>query len=233
MKLNGFVGKGSGKLGSSVFAISGGEQIVRQYNPNVSNPSTDAQEEQRAKLKLMSQLAAAFASVIAIPKKGLVSARNQFISKNIGLATFANEQASFPMVGLQLTLGSIVIPDISTERGNNNTLNVRLQENYGGFADKVVYVFAEWAEGDKIRVRSTVIAEAGASGNFEAILPASDNSGFVYAYAVKFASTSEKGKFEDYVYEAESPDAVLGIVQRLTVSGNTFSATKGVSVVGL
>ena len=54
MKLNGIVGKGTGKLGASVFAISGGEQIVRQYNPVVSNPNTDAQVAQRAKLKLMS-----------------------------------------------------------------------------------------------------------------------------------------------------------------------------------
>lgn len=233
MKLNGFVGKGTGKLGSSVFAVSGGEQIVRQYNPNVSNPSTDAQVEQRAKLKLMSQLAAAFASVIAIPKKGLISARNQFISKNIGLATFANDQASFPLEQLQLTLGAAVLPTLFWERGNNGVINVRLQSNYGAFADKVVWVFAEWAEGDIIRVLSSGIADAGANGLFEAILSGSDNSGFIYAYAVKFASTSEKAKFENYVYEAESPNAVLGIVQRMTTSGNTFSATSGKPVTGL
>ena len=81
MKLNGFVGKGTGKLGSSVFAVSGGEQIVRQYNPNVSNPNTDAQVAQRAKFKLMSQLAAVLAPGLAFKKDSLVSPRNKFIKK--------------------------------------------------------------------------------------------------------------------------------------------------------
>lgn len=225
MKLNAILGKGSGKVGGLVFAVSGGEQIVKEKASKVSNPSTDAQVEQRAKLKLMSQLAAAFASVIAIPKNGLVSARNQFISRNIGLATFANGQASFPLGLLQLTIGTVVLPTISWERTNDTTFNVSLVENFGAYADKVVYVFAEHADGEKIRVRSSVVANAGANGNFIATLPGSDRSGFIYAYAVKFASSSEKAKFENYVYESESPNAVLGIVQRLTASGNTFSAT--------
>lgn len=233
MKLNGVFGKGTGKVGNSVWAVSGGVQIVRPYNPNVSNPNTDAQVKQRAKLKLMSQLAAVYASVIAIPKKGLVSARNQFISKNIAMATYANEQASFPLADLQLTLGVNVLPPVAAERGNNTTLNVGLQGAYGAYADRVVYVFAEHAEGDKIRVVSSVIAEAGANGEFEAVMNITESDGFLHAYAVKFASADEKTKFESYVHEAESPNAVLGIVQRMTVSGNTFTETRGVKVVGL
>ena len=233
MKLNGIFGKGSGKVGESVWAVSGGVQIVRPYNPNVTNPNTDAQVEQRAKFKLLSQLAAAFAPVIAIPKKGLVSARNQFVSANIGLATYANDHASFPLVKLQLTIGTAVLPGLFCERGENGKFNVRLQDNYASYADKVIYVFAENCEGDQIRVFSTVIAEAGGNGDFAALLPSSDNSGFVYAYAVKFASSSEKTKFENYVYEADSPNAVLGIVQRMLASGNKFSQTIASPVVGL
>ena len=76
MKLYGLFGKGSGKLGSSVFAISSGEQIVREYNPVVENPNTPAQVEQRAKFKLLSQLASDLASALAFKKEGLVSTRN-------------------------------------------------------------------------------------------------------------------------------------------------------------
>ncbi len=49
-------GKISGKLGAVVFSTSGGATISREYNPHVANPNTDAQINQRARMKLMSQL---------------------------------------------------------------------------------------------------------------------------------------------------------------------------------
>lgn len=61
MKLQGFVGKGSGKLGASVFTVRKGEQIVREYTNKVTNPNTKAQVGQRAKFKLLTQLGAVVA----------------------------------------------------------------------------------------------------------------------------------------------------------------------------
>ena len=52
-------GKVSGKIGAVVFSTSGGQTISREYNPHVSNPNTQAQIDQRARMKLMSQLSAA------------------------------------------------------------------------------------------------------------------------------------------------------------------------------
>ena len=43
------LGKFSGKVGGVVFAISNGEQIVRAYQPVVSNPKSSGQQIQRAK----------------------------------------------------------------------------------------------------------------------------------------------------------------------------------------
>lgn len=50
------LGKFSGKVGGVVFAISNGEQIVRAYQPVVSNPKSTAQLLQRAKGNLVGQL---------------------------------------------------------------------------------------------------------------------------------------------------------------------------------
>lgn len=61
MKLQGFVGKGTGKLGASVWAIRKGVQVVREYTDKVSNPNTPAQVGQRAKFKLLTQLGAVVA----------------------------------------------------------------------------------------------------------------------------------------------------------------------------
>lgn len=61
MKLQGFVGKGSGKLGASVWTVRKGIQVVREYTDKVTNPNTPAQVGQRAKFKLLTQLGAVVA----------------------------------------------------------------------------------------------------------------------------------------------------------------------------
>lgn len=61
MKLHGFVGKGTGKLGASVWTVRKGVQVVREYTDKVKNPNTPAQVGQRAKFKLLTQLGAVVA----------------------------------------------------------------------------------------------------------------------------------------------------------------------------
>lgn len=52
------LGQFRGKLGGAVFAVNAGEQIVRQYQPQVANPRTTAQLTQRAKMNLTGKLSA-------------------------------------------------------------------------------------------------------------------------------------------------------------------------------
>lgn len=52
------LGQFRGKLGGAVFAVNAGEQIVRQYQPQVANPRTAAQLTQRAKMNLTGKLSA-------------------------------------------------------------------------------------------------------------------------------------------------------------------------------
>lgn len=55
-KIYGINGKLTGKVGNTVFAIDGGLQVARQYNPIVANPRTEAQQSQRLKVNLAGQL---------------------------------------------------------------------------------------------------------------------------------------------------------------------------------
>lgn len=114
MKLQGFVGKGSGKLGASVWAVRNGQQVVREYTNRVSNPNTRPQVEQRAKFKLLSQLAA------LVGKEGMffdgigagVSMRNEFMKQNmeaVEVLTGAS-QATLKTGAVKLTSGSFVFP---------------------------------------------------------------------------------------------------------------------------
>ncbi len=49
-KIYGMNGVATGRRGNDVFAVTNGTQIVRQYQPVVANPRTDAQLRQRAKM---------------------------------------------------------------------------------------------------------------------------------------------------------------------------------------
>lgn len=103
-------GKISGKLGAVVFSTSGGETISREYNPNVSNPNTQAQINQRARLKLMSQLSAALSPVLAFTKTGLVSKRNKFTKLNFPASYVQDGQAQITYENVQITEGNTALP---------------------------------------------------------------------------------------------------------------------------
>lgn len=55
-KIYGINGYASGKLGNSVLAVYNGMQVVRQYQPIVSNPKSSSQKLQRAKANLIGQI---------------------------------------------------------------------------------------------------------------------------------------------------------------------------------
>ena len=111
--MQGITGKLSGKMGSAVFRVREGAQVVAQYNPIVKNPNTEGQQSSRAAFKLMSQLAAVMApgfgsmSVTKRAGHGTTSKRNEFFKLNYDLVTTADTAqgvvASIPMEQLQLT----------------------------------------------------------------------------------------------------------------------------------
>lgn len=111
--MQGITGKLSGKMGAAVFRVREGQQIVTQYNPIVKNPNTAGQQAQRAKFKLISQLAAIMApgygtmGTINRPARGKSTQRNAFTQINMKLVEVTTEgeevTAKIPMEQLQLT----------------------------------------------------------------------------------------------------------------------------------
>lgn len=227
MKLNGVFGKGSGKVGNSVWAVSGGVQIVRPYNPNVSNPKTDAQVAQRAKFKLMSQIAADLASVIAIPKQGLVSSRNLFVSKNIGLVTFANEQASVQYPKLQLTAGTSSFPYLECEKNGGN-LNAALEFEPTADVTAVVYIVCKVDENQQLSVvASKVVTEPGNGKTFDTTFANVSGQIVVYAYGVKNNSDEIFAGYGDYTIASASDVADLVLRNRLANGSGDLTHTSG------
>lgn len=226
MKLTGILGKGSGKLGSSVFAISGGEQIVREYNPRVSNPKTDAQVEQRAKFKLISQLAATFAGCLGYKKDGLVSARNQFVSDNIKAATYADDKAKILLEKISLSGGAQMMNGIdlvATEQGVATVTVIPFESNV---PDAVVVVVCDTFDENGLRVLSKqLLTTTDAQGHFVSAPVTAESNVAAYAYGIYFNENAKTDIFEDFESNNDDMSVVVSVIQKALASAATTSRT--------
>lgn len=228
MKLSGISGKGSGRIGSSVYAVSGGVQVVRQYNPNVNNPSTPAQVVQRSRLKLASQIAAAMADVIAIPKSGLVSSRNAFMKRNFDLFVGSEDGATCQYAKLQLTGSAIGLPAVNAEKSDAQTLSVELASSATAVASRVIYnVFAKTTEQQLMKIASRVVTDAGENGTFPLEVTTSATELVVYAYGMRDMSSTASAKYGNYHVQSGEDIAKLVANRKLSAADYNFTQTQG------
>lgn len=224
MKLNGILGTGRGKLGTSVFTTVKGVQIVRQHQPVVNNPSTSLQVAQRSRFKLMSQLAASMANVIAIPRIGLTSSRNLFIKKNMPTVIGDAEGAQVSYEKLQLTNGTAALPAIVATRTSGD-LVLKLASDASAIVNRVIYCVFEKSYDNQLTLNySELVSVAGADGKFE--LPMTDIAGdlAIYAYGMKDTSESASATFGNYKVTNASDVATL--VNNRSISSKDFIFTK-------
>lgn len=120
MKLQGFVGKGTGKLGASVWTVRKGVQVVREYTNKVTNPNTPAQVGQRAKFKLLTQLGAVVAGdgMFFRNISAGESMRNAFMRANMPAVTLSptGDVALLNVGEVVLTDGHTTAPTASFNR---------------------------------------------------------------------------------------------------------------------
>lgn len=222
MKLVGITGTGTGKLGSSVFAVNSGVQIVRQYQPVVSNPSTDAQVEQRAKLKLMSQLARDLSAAIAIPKDGLVSSRNLFIKKNFGAITFEGNTAEAVLGQIKLTNGNISMAGTYGQYSNDGkTLNLNLDTNAYPSLDNVsVFVYSRDANNNLVLTFHSEVSSEDISDEGVVTLQSGSrvfyDDSIVYVYGATATSDKAKGIFGNMAINDSKTIAQLVATRQIT-----------------
>lgn len=233
MKLYGYL-KGSGKLGNMVVSTVAGETIARDYNPNVANPSTSAQVNQRARMKLMSQLSAAFAPVIAIPKDGLKSSRNLFSKKNFPLTFAANGTAQISYENIQLTDGNTGLPAVQvTRNAQNNRIEVELVSAAGENVAKVVYILYKKSSEQRLEyIASTISAQRGDDGLFGANLPFTMGDVIVYAYGIKDTGANASGSYGNYAVNNAEDVAQLVGTRSVAASGMAMTQTRATSLFG-
>lgn len=230
MKLQGLL-KGKGKLGSIVVSSVAGTSIAREYNPNVSNPSTQAQTTQRARLKLASQLAAAYASVIAIPRDGLKSSRNLFVKKNFQYIIGTNGAAQVSYENLQLTNGNTGLPALRVTRSQENGVIVRLAEDASASVSRVVYIIFRKTTEDQLQlVGSDVQTIAGDNGDFQDAFPYLAGDLVVYAYGMKDLNDKAAASYGNYAVSSGEDIATLVFKRAINASDFQFTQTRGVTL---
>lgn len=229
MKLQGFL-KGVGKIENIVVSQTGGVTIARAYQPNVSNPSTLPQVNQRARLKLASQMAAALAPVIAMAKQGLVSARNQFIAKNMPWISADSGVAQVSYENLQLTNGTIGLPSISVSRASDK-ITVKLSATAGSSVSQVVYIcYHKNSENVLQLIGSKIQNVAGEDGLFQAQFDDPTGDVVVFAYGMKALSGAASAKYGSYMVENASDIASLVGTRKLSAGDFQFTKTRGATI---
>lgn len=224
-------GKARGKVGSIVYAISAGQQIAREYQPVVANPSTTPQVENRSKLKLMSQLAAAYKGSIAIRKDGLKSARNQFISQNYDKVSIVGTAANVNLNRVQLTKSNVGMGGFNADRSSGTKIAVALNENMAANFDKVVYnAFRKDAIGNLIALGSAVVNKDAVSGDFAGELPYTQDAVVVYAYGMKINSERANAAFSNMTAPSGEKVAKLIATSADVAAGTTLSQTAGLTM---
>lgn len=231
MKVTGVLGKLNGKAGGFVFSTVAGQTIGREYNPNVANPSTSAQVNQRAKMKLMSQLAAVMAPVIVIPKEGLKSSRNLFIKKNFESAVASDGVAQITYENIQLTNGNAGLPAIHIQRSQADGVLVNLTERCDAAVSRVVYIlYMKTSENTLQYVASTIVSNAGEAGTFPGVLPYTTGDICVFAYGMKDLNAKATAVYEDYNVTTGEDIAQLSMTRKLSLSDYQFTKTRGTTL---
>lgn len=223
-KIYGLFGAMTGKVADVVMVVRNGEQIVRKYQPVIYNPSTPAQIATRARLKLMSQLAAVMSPVIALRREGNVSSRNKFVSLNYGTSSYSNNQAQINLPAVKLTDGVVALPPISVSR-EGGQLSASLSSVYEN-VDRMVYVsFVKQADGTLRYQQSLVVSEAGA-GNVWTGVFGNSTASIIYAYGIRFNTTAARVAFGNMRVETADDIARLIVTSVLSMSDITLTETQ-------
>lgn len=237
-KVTSLYGKTTGKIGSIVFSTSGGETIAREYNPNVANPNTQAQVNQRARMKLMSQLSAALSPVIAMTKEGLISRRNKFVQKNFGASYALNGIAQITYENVQITEGNTSLPALypsAKVAGGFMEIGVGLSAEPSATINRVVYcLFKKTAEAKLEYIKSQIVTtkrENPEAAFFVATfkdMPASEY--VIFAYGMSDTSERASTQYGNLNVVTASDLARLVATRSISFQDYQFTQTRAVTI---
>lgn len=223
-----FLTGATGKFAGAAFQQSPGNGTILREVVKPTNPSTEAQVEQRAKFKLMSQVATVFKRVIAMKREGNITPRNMFVkinSSSVGFSQARNE-ATIPIQDIQLTKSSeaVSISAAAGEAGQEITLSSLQGNLYGG-----VFVLISENQDDStlfIKKTDTVTLEEPAQSVKHTFADAGAGE-IVLAYGFTQNTAGLSVKYDNY--QKSEYDAVLAVLSKLA-ENSALTKTAGITL---
>lgn len=227
-KITNMVGLAKGKTGAIVYSVRNGQQIARAYNPYVGNPNTPAQVQSRAKLKLLSQVSAAVAPVIAIPRRGAQSPRNLFTKVNYKYTSYGSNVANLRLADMQLTDSAVGLEGFIADRTGGSSIHCELNADMSTLYDAIVWVVvARMSSGQLFPFADALIEQPGIGGKFAADLPYTEGDISVHCYGIKTKSAAARAAFNNMTSRSASGVASLVANRTVPVEELGLSETRG------
>lgn len=179
----GVLSKGSGRLGGHVLAVSAGEQIIREYQPNVANPRTSLQKAQRARVVLAGKLSKITPDEVIIGlAKNKRDRRSEYVRqiiKSCRVQEVSGEYSAVLLPGELIFSHGLVAGGVSAVIGEVTAAAVSVTPTFGDNVDAVMVVAVEY---DPASETYNYINYDVASASGQAVLVAlSGNTGLVGA----------------------------------------------------
>lgn len=217
--------------------VGGGTQIAA-IPASVANPNTEMQVETRSKFKLMSQLAANMADVIAIPREGTKSPRNIFFSINSDNAHTTNGVAQISLENVQLTKSSTGLPQVVIARGganDNYALSLQLASDVNTMASRVCYVIMEKNSEGNLILLGDPIVNVGDDNKNATLRWGTANSVdgknlVIYAYGMRDRNGAAAAKYGNMEVEGSTDVARLVTNRTFSTTDYSFTQTRGASL---
>ena len=223
--LNGYV---SGKLGNNVLAVTNGIQVVKQYQPVVSNPKSYLQSIQRAKGNLAGRVSG-FTPKAAIYGlgKNARTRRGEFLrnllksattskSGNDYTAKIADEKVIFskgsvvtsvitPTFNVGLNLADITLTGVST--------NALPADEYAARQTRIVAMVYDAANGDLVEVVTKMATKPAQGGTAITELAIAHPSGYdIVFYAIPMSTADGSSVSIDTSIASKSDDEIAAIL---------------------
>lgn len=143
-------------MGNAVFRARSGQQVVTQYNPIVANPNTAAQQNGRARFKLVSQLAVVFAPYLRGFGSFIIKTRAEKSSKGV------NKSINAAFVGVNYKLTELNPDPSAAEKAVIPMEKVQLTSSNRPFGNITI---GEGQEGGKKVITAQISAPQMADGD--------------------------------------------------------------------
>lgn len=217
----------SGRLAGSVFAVRNGVTIERAYQPFVNNPKSSKQTQTRSKLKLMSQLSAVMAPVIAMRRVGLASPRNMFVKNNFNAVTIVDSNPTIDLQSITLTGGITSLPTIDASRNEGGVL-VNTSAPVPDVDQVVFIMFYHRADDTLMLIDSAVEDTPNTSGVYAHTFAnvAAAQAVVIYAYGIRFNSDAAAVTFGNIEFPVAQNIAKLIVSSTLSEADFTLTETQ-------